>query len=162
TFTLDPTTDFAFSESCTVTVLAPEVTDQDTLDPPNNMSANFAFSFPTEAPPPPPTFIHGIQCAAHTSPRTGQSLGNAPGIGIGGRMPPTSVIEDDASSGNVETSGVFDPASDGLDLYESLEAMLVQINDPVIVGPTNSFNEIPVLPDDGSWAGPRTAHGGIL
>jgi len=40
--------------------------------------------------------------------------------------------------------------------------MLVQINDPVIVGPTNSFNEIPVLPDNGSWAGPRTAHGGIL
>ena len=40
--------------------------------------------------------------------------------------------------------------------------MLVQINDPVIVGPSNSFNEIPVLPDDGSWAGPRTAHGGIL
>jgi hypothetical protein len=38
----------------------------------------------------------------------------------------------------------------------------VQINDPVIVGPTNSFNEIPVLPDNGSWAGPRTAHGGIL
>jgi predicted extracellular nuclease len=38
----------------------------------------------------------------------------------------------------------------------------VQINDPVIVGPTNSFNEIPVLPDDGSWAGPRTARGGIL
>src|SRR5947209_19798385 len=83
-------------------------------------------------------------------------------IGLGGRMPPTSVIEDDAIDGNVETSGVFDPASDGLDFYESLEGMLVQINDPVIVGPSNSFNEIPVLPDDGSWAGPRTAHGGIL
>jgi predicted extracellular nuclease len=57
---------------------------------------------------------------------------------------------------------VFDPASDGLDFYESLEAMLVQINDPVITGPTNSFNEISVLPDNGSWAGPRTTHGGIL
>src|SRR6266550_6805709 len=249
TFTLDPTTDFAFSESCTVTVLASEVTDQDTLDPPNNMSANFVFSFTTEAPPPPPTFIHDIQGAAHISPLNGQTLGNVPGIvtakrtngfnlqdpnadsdpatsegifvftstaptsvsigdavrikatvsefrpggattanltttelaspkitvlshgnalpsatviGIGGRMPPTSVIEDDASSGDVETSGLFDPASDGLDFYESLEGMLVQINDPVIVGPTNSFNEIPVLPDNGSWAGPRTARGGIL
>jgi len=248
TFTLDPTTDFAFSESCTVTVLASEVTDQDTLDPPNNMSANFVFSFTTEAPPPPPTFIHDIQGAAHISPLNGQTLGDVPGIvtakrpngfnlqdpnpdsdpatsegifvftgsaptsvsigdavrvkatvtefrpggattanltttelaspkitvlshanglpaatviGVGGRMPPTSLIEDDASSGDVETSGVFDPASDGLDFYESLEGMLVQINDPVIVGPTNSFNEIPVLPDNGSWAGPRTAHGGI-
>ena len=249
TFTLDPAVDFAFSENCTVTVLASEVTDQDTLDPPNNMSANYGFSFMTEAPPPPPTFIHDIQGAAHISPVVGQTLGNIPGIvtskrsngynlqdpspdsdsstsegifvftssaptsvsvgdavrvkatvsefrpggaatanltttelvaptttvlshsnavplatviGLGGRMPPTSVIEDDASSGNVETSGVFDPASDGLDFYESLEGMLVQINDPVIVGPTNSFNEIPVLPDNGSWAGPRTAHGGIL
>jgi uncharacterized protein len=249
TFALDPTTDFAFSESCTVTVLASEVTDQDTVDPPNNMSANYVFSFTTEAPPPPPTFIHDIQGATHISPLNGQTFGNVPGIvtarrtngfnlqdpnpdsnpatsegifvftssaptsvtvgdavrvkatvsefrpggattanltttelasptitvlshgnaipaatviGLGGRMPPTSVIEDDASSGNVETSGVFDPASDGLDFYESLEGMLVEINDPVIVGPTNSFNEIPVLPDNGSWAGPRTAHGGIL
>ena len=247
TFTLDPTTDFAFSESCTVTVLASEVTDQDTVDPPNNMSANYVFSFTTEAPPPPPTFIHDIQGAAHLSPVNGMTFGNVPGIvtakrsngfylqdpnadpdpatseavfvftgsaptsvsvgdavrvkatvsefrpggaatnltttelaaptttvlshanalpaatviGLGGRMPPTSVIEDDAT-GDVETSGVFDPASDGLDFYESLEAMLVQINNPVITGPTNSFNEISVLPDNGSWAGPRTTHGGIL
>src|SRR5438552_1087005 len=250
TFTLDATVDFAFSESCTVTVLAAQVTDEDTVDPPNNMVGNFAFRFTTEAPPPPPTFIHDIQGAAQVSPVAGQTFGNVPGIvtakrtngfnlqdpspdsdpatsegifvftgsapasisvgdavrvkatvsefrpggpsgltnlsttelvsptvtvlshgnplpaatviGLGGRMPPTSVIEDDASDGNVETSGVFDPASDGLDFYESLEGMLVQINDPVIVGPSNSFNEIPVLPDDGSWAGPRTAHGGIL
>ena len=250
TFSLDPAVDFGFSESCTVTVLASEVTDQDTVDPPNNMLANSAFSFTTEATPPPPTFIHDIQGAAHISPLVGQTFGNVPGIvtakrsngfnlqdpnpdtdpatsegifvftgsaptsvtigdavrvratvsefrpggattanltttelvspkvtvlshgnplpattviGIGGRMPPTSIIEDDATStGNVETSGVFDPANDGLDFYESLEGMLVQINAPVIVGPTNSFNEIPVLPDDGTWAGPRTAHGGIL
>ena len=35
-------------------------------------------------------------------------------------MPPTTVIEDDAT-GDVETSGVFDPASDGIDFYESME-----------------------------------------
>src|SRR5207247_4813335 len=57
-----------------------EVTDQDTLDPPNNMSANFVFSFTTEAPPPPPTFIHDIQGAAHVSPLLRQTLGNVPGI----------------------------------------------------------------------------------
>src|SRR5256714_160995 len=249
TFTLDPTTDFDFSERCTVTVVASEVTDQDTLDPPNNMASNYVFSFTTEAPPPPPTFIRDIQGAAHISPVNGTTFGNVPGtvtakrnngfniqdpnpdsdpatsegifvftgsaptsvsvgdavrvkatvsefrpgraasanlsmtelvtptvtvlshanalpaatvIGLGGPMPPTSVIEDDASSGNVETSGVFDPANDGLDFYESLEGLLVQINDPVIVGPTNSFNEIPVLPDNGTWARTRTARGGIL
>src|SRR5207237_4796129 len=91
----------------------------------------------------------------------GTPLPAATVIGLGGRMPPTSVIEDDASDGNVETSGVFDPASDGLDFYESLEGMIVQINDPVIVGPSNSFNDMPTLPDDAQWAGPRTARAGI-
>ena len=80
TFTLDATVDFAFSESCTVTVLAAQVTDQDTVDPPNNMLGNLAFSFTTEAPPPPPTFIHEIQGVAHVSPFLGQTFGNVPGI----------------------------------------------------------------------------------
>ncbi|HVD31175.1 MAG TPA: Ig-like domain-containing protein [Methylomirabilota bacterium] len=245
TFTVDPTTDFANSETCTVTVVAALVTDQDAADPPDNMTANFGFSFATEAPAAPPTPIHDIQGASHVSPLVGTTVtttgivtavrsngfnlqdplpdandatsegifvftsstpttssgdsvrvrGNVsefrPGgaatnlstteivsptvtvlssgnplpaptvVGIGGRMPSTEVIEDDAS-GDVETTGVFDPASDGLDFYESLEAMLVQINNPVIVGPTNPFNEIPVLADDGAWASVRTAHGGIL
>src|SRR5438105_2146185 len=75
TFSLDPAVDFAFSESCTVTVLASEVTDQDTVDPPNNMLGSQMFSFTTEATPPPPTFIHDIQGAAHISPLVGQTPG---------------------------------------------------------------------------------------
>jgi Bacterial Ig-like domain/Thrombospondin type 3 repeat len=51
TFTIDPSTNFAFSETCTVTVLASEVTDQDANDPPNNMAANYVFSFGTAANP---------------------------------------------------------------------------------------------------------------
>jgi uncharacterized protein len=34
-------------------------------------------------------------------------------VGAGGRVPPTEVIDND-SSGSVETSGVFDPAEDGI------------------------------------------------
>src|SRR5438093_1275467 len=94
-----------------------------------------------------------------------QSHGNAlPAptiIGTGGRIPPTTVIEDDASD-SVETSGVFDPASDGIDFYESLEGMLVQVNNAVAVGPRNSFGEIPVLADDGAGASLRTLRGGIV
>ncbi len=78
--------------------------------------------------------------------------------------PPTTVIEDDAT-GDVETSGVFDPASDGIDFYESLEGMLVQVNDAVAVGPTSDFGsnrEIPVVVDNGANAGVRTARGGIV
>ena len=40
-------TDFAANEHCTVTVLAANVTDQDTDDPPDNMAANHVFSFQT-------------------------------------------------------------------------------------------------------------------
>jgi predicted extracellular nuclease len=82
-------------------------------------------------------------------------------IGQGGRVPPTQVIEDDAN-GNVEASNTFDPASDGLDFYESLEGMRVQVNNAVATGPTSSFNEISVLADGGAGATGRTPRGGIL
>jgi predicted extracellular nuclease len=82
-------------------------------------------------------------------------------VGTGGRIPPDEVIEDDAT-GDVETSGVFDPATDGIDFYESLEGMLVQVNDAVAVGPTNAFGEIAVVGDDGANASVRTARGGVV
>jgi len=49
-FTLDPDADFAPSESCTVTVVAAQVTDQDANDPPDNMASSFVFSFETAGP----------------------------------------------------------------------------------------------------------------
>ena len=83
-------------------------------------------------------------------------------IGRGGRVPPGEVIEDDAS-GDVEQPGVpFDPAEDGLDFYESLEGMRVQVVDAVAAGPTNRFEELPVLPDGGAGAGVRSVRGGIV
>jgi predicted extracellular nuclease len=91
---------------------------------------------------------------------SGNPLPPATVIGTGGRIPPNMVIEDDAT-GDVETSGVFDQ-SDGIDFYESLEGMRVQINNAVAVGPRNSFGEIPVLGDDGVNGGVRTTRGGIL
>jgi uncharacterized protein len=82
-------------------------------------------------------------------------------VGQAGRVPPTEVIEDDAT-GDVESSGTFDPAADGIDFYESLEAMLLQVNDPVVVGPRNDFGEAWVLPDNGQGAFLRTDRGGIV
>jgi predicted extracellular nuclease len=90
----------------------------------------------------------------------GHSLPAPVVIGTGGRVPPSVVIEDDAT-GSVETSGIFDPETDGIDFYESLEGMRVQVNNPVVVGPTNRFGEIFVLGDDGENAGVRTTRGGI-
>ena len=94
-----------------------------------------------------------------------QSSGNAlPApviIGTGGRISPSTVIEDDAG-GSIETSGVFDPATDGIDFYESLEAMRVQVNDAVAVGPRMDTGEIAVVGDNGANAGLRTVRGGVV
>src|SRR6185437_14921769 len=47
TFTINPNVDFVSGELVTVTVFAAQVSDQDTGDPPDNMAANFVFSFQT-------------------------------------------------------------------------------------------------------------------
>jgi len=82
-------------------------------------------------------------------------------IGEGGRIPPTEIIDDD-TEGFINESTNFDPQFDGLDFYESLEGMLVQVNDAVVVGPTNNYKEIAVLPDLGARASVITPRGGIV
>jgi predicted extracellular nuclease len=79
-------------------------------------------------------------------------------VGAGGRVPPSTVIEDDAT-GDVETSGTFDPATDGIDFWESLEGMRVQVDNAAVVGPRTSNGEIPVVPVGSTT---RTARGGIV
>ncbi|WP_337191728.1 endonuclease/exonuclease/phosphatase family protein [Streptomyces sp. HUCO-GS316] len=68
------------------------------------------------------------------------------------------MIEDDATA-DVENSGVFDPASDGIDFWESMEGMRVELDDAAVVGPRNSFGEIPVVPPGSTT---RTGRGGIV
>lgn len=92
---------------------------------------------------------------------SGNALPTAIILGNGGRTIPTSVIDND-TTGNIETgTTTFDPAQDGIDFYESLEAMRVQVNNPVAVSPTNSFGEIWLLGDNGANATGRTARGGV-
>lgn len=91
---------------------------------------------------------------------SGNPLPVATILGNGGRTIPTTVISNDAS--NVENNGIFDPAQDGIDFYESLEGMLVQINNPVAISPTNSFGEVWVLADNGANATGQTARGGVV
>lgn len=87
-------------------------------------------------------------------------------VGQGGRVPPPQVIEDDANGDVTTVPHTFDLATDGLDFYESLESMRVQVSNVVAVGPTQSFSgtakEIPVVLDEGISAGPRTPRGGII
>ena len=84
-------------------------------------------------------------------------------VGDGGRVPPSDIIDDDAVGGSVENSGgIFDPATDGIDFWESLEGQYLRINDAIAVGPTNGFGEIPVVGDGRSHAGVQTPRGGIV
>ncbi len=46
-FTLDPLSDFTYGETCTLTVYAANVTDQDLDDPPDTMEADYSISFTT-------------------------------------------------------------------------------------------------------------------
>ena len=82
-------------------------------------------------------------------------------IGLGGRIQPTEIIDDD-TNGFVTDDVLYDPEFDGLDFYESLESMLVQVNDAVVVGPTNQYKEIVVLADNGVNASIRSPRGGIV
>ncbi len=76
-FTLDPDTDFSAGETCTLTVFAANVTDQDGDDPPDTMTANFSSNFSTVAPLPAictdssPTPISAVQGTTSSSPLSG-------------------------------------------------------------------------------------------
>lgn len=52
-------------------------------------------------------------------------------------IPPTSVIDNDQF-------GTFDPAEDGIDFYESLEGMLVAVENPQVTGP-QKYGEVPII-----------------
>jgi predicted extracellular nuclease len=84
-------------------------------------------------------------------------------VGLGGRIPPIFVIDNDAVGGTPENPATpFDANQDGIDFHESLEGMLVRIRNPLVVGPTNGFEELPVVSDFGLLAFPHTARGGVF
>jgi hypothetical protein len=75
-------------------------------------------------------------------------------IGRRGRTPPRSIDDDGLA--------VFEPASDAIDFYESLEGMRVEVDEAVVAGATTRFGEIAVLADGGAGVEPRTPRGGVL
>jgi len=75
---------------------------------------------------------------------TGNALPNAVTLGEGGRVPPSENIDD--------AVGSFDPETDGIDFFESLEGMRVTAQDVVAVAGTNRFGEIFGVVDNGENA----------
>jgi predicted extracellular nuclease len=75
-------------------------------------------------------------------------------IGASGRVPPTETIDDDNFT-------LFDPENDGIDFYESMEAMRVRVDAAVAVSPTNRFGETWVVANNGAFATRMNSRGGI-
>ncbi len=76
------------------------------------------------------------------------------------RIPPNLIVTDD-SGANIELDNVYDPANDGIDFYESLEGMRVEVNQPIVLGPTDRFDQFFVAPT-GVTLTPQTTRGGVF
>lgn len=81
-FSLDPGTNFVDGDVCTLTVLASQVTDVDSNDPPDNMTVNFTASYSTgNACLAPYTPIYNIQGSGLTAAITGSVTTQAVVVG---------------------------------------------------------------------------------
>lgn len=134
-FTLNPDTNFVPNEVCTVTVYATGVTDDDTEDPPDNMTADYVFSFTT-----------GEACGDDFTPTyTIQGSGATSSL-VGSTVAVEGVVVGDFTTGAYVSGGkngfyIQDPTgdgdsatSDGLFIYSNLKD--VQAGDHVRVAGT--------------------------
>lgn len=80
-------------------------------------------------------------------------------IGTGGRTPPGKSIS--AFNGNVETAAQLELAN-GIDFWESLEGMRLQLNQAVATGPRNGYGEVSLLGDEGGYASERSSRGALV
>lgn len=83
-------------------------------------------------------------------------------IGKGGRLIPNTVIENDVKGYVGQSKEPLDPQEDGMDFFESLECMLVQINDAKAVSTRNGYNEVSVVADGGEDAGIFSEEGVLI
>lgn len=74
---------------------------------------------------------------------SGNALPGAVVIGPSGIAPPSAITDDDGLTS-------YDPLTDGMDFYESLEGMLVTVENPHVLQNTNSFGEIWTVASDGA------------
>ena len=79
-------------------------------------------------------------------------------LGQAGLLPPDRTIS--RFEGFIEDAAALE-LSEGLDFYESLEGMLVEVSAPQVVSPPSRFGEVWVVADDGAAASGVNARGGI-
>lgn len=129
-FSLDPAVSLIGGETCTLTIYANNVTDQDANDPPNNMVLDFTVGFtPYDVCIAPYTPIYSIQGSGATVALTGTRT--TQGVVVGdyeGASPALRgfFIQDPNGDGNPATS-------DGIFVFEGSNANTVSIGDVVRV-----------------------------
>jgi predicted extracellular nuclease len=123
-FTLDPDTDFTEFETCTVTVYAAGVTDDDTDDPPDNMELDYVFDFSVVGVCDEPyTPIYDIQGDGMSTPIPGVEI-STEGIVVGDFQEGGKYgffIQDPIGDSNPATS-------DGIFVYEPFGTDLPDVN----------------------------------
>ena len=82
-------------------------------------------------------------------------------IGKEGRQIPDTVIEND-TDGFMSRNNTFDPNEDGIDFYEALESMSVQVNNALAVSTVSGYREFAVVPDNGINASVLSTTGALV
>ena len=138
TFTLDPDADFVLGDSCTLTIVASLVSDQDPVDPPDTLAANFVATFTT---------INICDLPFTPIP---QIQGNGLTTPIPGTVTTQGVVIGDYEGASPALRGFFmqDPVgdgdsttSDGIFVFESNNANNVALGDLVRVTGTAGENQ---------------------
>ncbi len=83
-------------------------------------------------------------------------------IGVNGRQIPNQVIENDIIGYVGRDFGLFDPAEDGMDFFESLEGMYVEVRDGLAVSSTNRYREVTIVADGGNHADLLSDYGTLV
>jgi predicted extracellular nuclease len=117
--------------------------------------------YPDQSDTPSALPIAEIEHTTVTVVSTGNPLPAPVVIGIHGVLPPAqNIYGGGPTSVDVTTDPTFDPSHRALDFYQGLDSTLVEVENPVAVGPTNDY-AFAVAPDNGFGAGVRTPAGGV-
>ena len=84
-------------------------------------------------------------------------------IGRHGLVPPHSIVDNDSKGrlDDTEVAGKFDPAEDGIDFWESLEGMRIQVEDAVALGGVWRRQTV-IVGDRGSEASGLNGRGALV
>lgn len=129
-FTIDPSVNLADGETCTLTVIGANVSDQDNLDPPDGMAGDFVSTFGIVGP-----------CSQSYTPIP-SIQGRGASVAITGPVTTKGVVVGDYEGASPSLRGFFiqdlagdgDPStSDGLFVFEGSNANTVDLGDVVVV-----------------------------